>query len=73
MNSADDRINPPELGLLQQGVAGLLGSSWCRCRIVEPSLESRGHGSHTKASLWLECLEELMAVDVPTAGGRGKL
>jgi homoserine O-acetyltransferase len=68
VNTEDDRINPPELGLVQRGVAAL--RPWGKAHVVPASLATRGHGSHTVAALWLDCLAELLAVAAAPGGGR---
>jgi homoserine O-acetyltransferase len=57
INSADDIINPPELGVLEREIARVKRGT----AIVLPfSADTVGHGSHTKAVLWKEHLEELL-------------
>jgi len=57
INSADDLINPPELGILEreikrvpQGVAVL----------IPLSSATRGHGTHTLAAVWKSHLQKLL-------------
>ena len=57
VNTADDLINPPELGLLEQGVAKVPHG---KAVVLPFSAETRGHGSHTVAALWQEYLAELL-------------
>ena len=46
INSADDQINPPELGIMEQKIAGVRHG-----RFVSADLaETRGHGTHTLAA-----------------------
>ncbi|KAJ6782560.1 hypothetical protein PWT90_01388 [Aphanocladium album] len=62
VNSADDQINPPELGLLEEGVKEVpLG----RAVVLPISDETRGHGTHTIAKLWKHELESLLSVSAP--------
>ena len=58
VNTADDLINPPELGLLEQGVAKVPHG---KAVVLPFSTATRGHGSHTVAALWQEYLAELLA------------
>lgn len=58
INSADDQINPPELGLLEEGIKRVRRG---RAVILPISDETRGHGTHTIAKLWKHELEALLA------------
>ncbi|MEJ2078734.1 MAG: hypothetical protein P8020_18845 [Acidobacteriota bacterium] len=57
VNSADDLINPPELGILEEQIKRVPHG---RAIIIPLSDETVGHGSHTKAVLWKNYLEELL-------------
>jgi homoserine O-acetyltransferase len=58
INSADDLINPPELGILEREIKRVPRGE----AITLPlSAETRGHGSHTIALLWKQHLERLLA------------
>lgn len=62
VNSADDQINPPELGILEHEVAtGLRNCRWKKAVVLPISKDTKGHGSHTWAVLWKDLLEELLA------------
>src|ERR1700730_8567758 len=57
INSADDLINPPELGILEREIKRVRHG----LAIVIPfSDETRGHGSHTIATLWKDELVKLL-------------
>ena len=57
INSADDLINPPELGILEREIKRVPHGH----AIVIPSNEkTRGHGSHTIAALWKDQLSILL-------------
>ena len=58
INSADDFINPPELGLAEQFVPRIGG---VRYRLVPNSAGGKGHGTHTWAAFWKGDLIELLA------------
>ena len=58
VNTADDLINPPELGLLEAGTAKVKHG---RAVVLPFSAATRGHGSHTVAVLWQQYLVELLA------------
>lgn len=57
LNTADDLINPPELGILEREIKRVpMGKA-----IVLPlSEKTRGHGTHTLAALWKNELEALL-------------
>ena len=57
INSADDFINPPELGIAQQLVTQM---PHARFRLIPISDATRGHGSHTVAALWKDDLIQLL-------------
>ena len=58
INSADDLINPPELGILEREIKRVKQGE----AIVIPfSTATRGHGSHTIATLWKDQLARLLA------------
>ena len=57
VNSADDFINPPELGIAEREIARVKRGRF----VLLPATEkTRGHGSHTWAVLWKEHLAELL-------------
>lgn len=57
MNFADDAINPPELGILEKGVARVKNAQ----AVVFPlSEKTRGHQTHTLADVWKTYLNELL-------------
>jgi homoserine O-acetyltransferase len=60
INSADDLINPPELGLLEREIKRVPHG---RAVVIPLSPETRGHGSHTIAKLWKNELEELLKLE----------
>jgi homoserine O-acetyltransferase len=57
INSADDLINPPELGILEREIKRVPRG---RAVVIPLSDKTRGHGSHTIASLWKDQLMELL-------------
>ena len=58
VNSADDFINPPELGLAEQLVKRMPKA---RFVLIPASTETRGHGTHTAAKFWKADLAKLLA------------
>jgi homoserine O-acetyltransferase len=57
INSADDLINPPELGILEREIKRIPHG---RAMIIPLSDKTRGHGSHTVAALWKDELMKLL-------------
>ena len=57
INSADDLINPPELGILEREIKRVPHG---RAIVMPLTEKTRGHGSHTIAALWKEQLVELL-------------
>jgi homoserine O-acetyltransferase/O-succinyltransferase len=57
INSADDLINPPELGILEREIKRVPKG---RAVIIPLSDKTRGHGSHTIAALWKDELLKLL-------------
>jgi homoserine O-acetyltransferase len=57
VNSADDLINPPELGILERDIERVPHG---RAIVIPFSESTHGHGSHTYAALWKQYLEELL-------------
>jgi homoserine O-acetyltransferase len=62
INSADDFINPPELGIAEKMVTHLPNA---RFVLLPISDATRGHGTHTVASIWQSYLIELMRESEP--------
>lgn len=58
VNSADDQINPPELGILEREIKNVVHG---RAVVIPISDATHGHSSHTWAVLWKEYLAELLA------------
>jgi homoserine O-acetyltransferase len=57
INSADDLINPPELGLLEREIKRIPHG---RAIVIPFGDKTRGHGSHTIAALWKDELVKLL-------------
>jgi len=62
INSADDYINPPELGIAEQMVRRMPRA---RFILLPISDATRGHGTHTVASVWKDYLAEFMRSTEP--------
>ena len=63
INSADDLINPPELGILEREIKRVPHG---RAVVISMSDKTRGHGSHTIANLWKDQLLELLKETEPS-------
>ncbi len=57
VNSADDVINPPELGLLELQIKKVKQGRYILLPITD---QTRGHGTHTIAAIWQGYLKELL-------------
>jgi homoserine O-acetyltransferase len=57
VNSADDFINPPELGIAERQIKRVKHG---RFILVPASEQTHGHGTHTWANVWKQYLEELL-------------
>jgi homoserine O-acetyltransferase len=56
VNSADDAVNPPELGILERCIKRV---KYGRYVLIPTSDETRGHGTHSVAKLWKQYVVEL--------------
>jgi homoserine O-acetyltransferase/O-succinyltransferase len=57
INSADDFINPPELGIAEKQSQRLKNGTFILLPISE---QTRGHGTHTLAAVWKAYLQQLL-------------
>jgi homoserine O-acetyltransferase len=57
VNSADDFINPPELGIAEREIKRVKNGKFV---LIPISDETRGHGTHTWAAVWQQYLKELL-------------
>lgn len=57
VNSADDLINPPELGVLEREIKRVKHG---KAIVIPLSDRTRGHGTHTLAAVWKEHLAKLL-------------
>jgi homoserine O-acetyltransferase len=58
VNSADDQVNPPELGVAQQEIKKVKRGRFVLLPITD---HTRGHDPHTLAAVWKQYLAELLA------------
>ena len=62
INSADDLINPPELGILEAEIGRVRRG---KAILIPRSDRTRGHGTHTLAAIWKDHLVELLGRTTP--------
>jgi homoserine O-acetyltransferase len=62
INSADDYINPPELGIAEKMVKRMPNA---RFILLPISDATRGHGTHTAAAVWKDYLIEFLRATEP--------
>jgi homoserine O-acetyltransferase len=58
INSADDFINPPELGIAEKLVTRMPNAKFI---LIPISDATRGHGTHTNAAVWKQYLIDFLA------------
>ena len=59
LNSADDQVNPPELGILEAAIARVRRG---RAVVLPTSAATDGHRTHSLPAVWQQYLAELLAV-----------
>src|SRR5436305_2035676 len=57
INSADDLINPPELGIIEREIKRVKRGRYV---LIPTSDETRGHGTHSLPRIWQQYLKELL-------------
>lgn len=57
VNSADDQVNPPELGILEQAARRVKRG---RAIVIPTDANTRGHRTHSEAALWRHHLTDLL-------------
>jgi homoserine O-acetyltransferase len=57
INSADDFINPPELGISEREVKRIRHGTFV---LIPASLQTHGHGTHTWAAVWQNYMRDLL-------------
>ena len=65
INSADDFVNPPELGIAEREIKRVKHG---RFVLLPASDQTHGYGTHTWAAVWQQYLKELLASSEPKAG-----
>jgi len=62
INSADDVVNPPELGILERTIKRVKHGRYVLLPITD---QTRGHGTHTLPAIWQGYLAELLKISEP--------
>ncbi len=62
INSADDFINPPELGIAEREIKRVKNG---RFVLIPISDQTHGHGTHTYAAVWQQYMAELLKSSAP--------
>ncbi len=57
VNSADDQVNPPELGIGEREIKKVQHGQFI---LIPTSDQTRGHGTHSIPAIWGKYLEQLM-------------
>jgi homoserine O-acetyltransferase/O-succinyltransferase len=65
INSADDLINPPELGIAEREIKSIRNG---KLILLPISDQTRGHGTHTLPAIWKNHLEELLKASERRSG-----
>jgi homoserine O-acetyltransferase len=66
INSADDQINPQELGILDEAIHRVPHGRYILLPITP---QTRGHGTHSLPAIWGKYLGELLAASQRPSGG----
>jgi homoserine O-acetyltransferase len=59
INSADDQVNPPELGLMEREIVKVKKGKYILLPITD---KTTGHGTHSNPTIWGNYLEELLKI-----------
>jgi homoserine O-acetyltransferase len=57
INSADDQVNPPELGIMERDIKRVKNGRYV---LIPISDDTRGHGTHSVAKLWKQYVVEML-------------
>jgi len=57
VNSADDQVNPPELGILEREIKRVKHGRYI---LLPTTDQTRGHGTHSLPAIWGNYLAELL-------------
>jgi homoserine O-acetyltransferase len=70
INSADDFVNPPELGLMEKLLPRVRHGRYV---LIPTSDQTRGHGTHSQPAIWREHLATFLQSLPPATAGRSLL
>jgi homoserine O-acetyltransferase/O-succinyltransferase len=62
INSADDQVNPPELGLMEKEIKNVKNGKYILLPITD---KTTGHGTHSNPAIWNQYLKELLLLSEP--------
>jgi homoserine O-acetyltransferase/O-succinyltransferase len=62
VNSADDEVNPPELGIMEVEIKKVTKGRYI---LLPWSEKTSGHGTHSNPTVWGEYLKELLDISAP--------
>jgi homoserine O-acetyltransferase len=62
VNSADDEVNPPELGIMEKEIKKVAKGRYILLPITD---QTSGHGTHSNPAIWGNYLKELMDLSEP--------
>jgi homoserine O-acetyltransferase len=62
VNSADDQVNPPELGIMEREIGRVRRGRYV---LIPTSGETRGHGTHSLPAVWKQHLAALLEESKP--------
>ncbi|HLX65367.1 MAG TPA: alpha/beta fold hydrolase [Puia sp.] len=62
VNSADDEVNPPELGIMETEIKKVAKGRYI---LLPWSEKTSGHGTHSNPSIWGDYLKELLTISTP--------
>lgn len=64
INSSDDQVNPPELGILEREIKRVRRGRYI---LIPISDQTRGHGTHSMPAIWQQHLADLLKGSEPSA------
>jgi homoserine O-acetyltransferase len=62
INSADDEVNPPELGIMESEIKKVTKGRYI---LLPWSEKTSGHGTHSNPTIWGNYLKELLMISAP--------
>jgi homoserine O-acetyltransferase/O-succinyltransferase len=63
VNSADDEVNPPELGIMETEIKKVTKGRYI---LLPWSEKTSGHGTHSNPTIWGDYLKDLLTVSAPS-------